>query len=159
MPNFGQVREFLTATVATQIFVLPLLLYLIGELSLVSVLVNVAVLPFVPLAMLLTFLTGLFGLLSPSLATLVGFPAHLTLSYIIFMAETFAELPLAAFSVKAFPFLVVPIAYGAIFLSLWFYGRQYANLIPADNLISKPGVELAGYQNWQIKAEVIKPDR
>jgi len=53
-----QLRGFATATVATQIFVLPLLLYKIGELSLVALPVNLLVLVTVPLTMLFGFLAG-----------------------------------------------------------------------------------------------------
>ncbi len=154
VPNFGQLREFFTATIATQIFVSPLLLYSIGEFSLV--LVNVMVLPLVPLSMLLTFLTGLCGLLSFSLALPVGWLAHLTLSYIIFIAETFANLSLAAFPVPPFPFFMVPIVYSIFFLSWWFYGRR-DSLAQTDNLVAKLNVELTDCRRWQIKAEVIKP--
>ncbi len=122
VPSAIGVREFLTATVITQIFVLPLLLWQIGEFSVVSVLVNVLVLPLVPVAMLLTFITGMTALLSPTLA--LPF-AHLTawsLTYILAVAEWFAGLPFAAFTVPAFPFWLVIVSYlllGSLCYWLW----------------------------------------
>ncbi|MEZ4200191.1 MAG: ComEC/Rec2 family competence protein [Candidatus Paceibacterota bacterium] len=44
LPDWFGAREFLAATVATQIFVAPILLYQIGEFSLIAVIVNVLVL-------------------------------------------------------------------------------------------------------------------
>ncbi|MCB9810775.1 ComEC/Rec2 family competence protein, partial [Candidatus Nomurabacteria bacterium] len=67
IPNLAGARMFLTATIATQIAVLPLLLYQIGQFSVVSVLVNLLVLPMVPVAMLLTFITGMLGFVSMKL--------------------------------------------------------------------------------------------
>jgi len=114
VPTTLQIREFVTATLATQLMVLPLLLYLIGTFSLVAVAVNVLVLPMVPAAMVLVFATGMLSMLSLSLGTLVGFPAHLALSYIIAVPELFARMPFAAMSVPPFPFWVTVLLYGVI---------------------------------------------
>ena len=111
MPNFLQMREFLTATIATQIFVMPILLYSIGEFSVVSVVVNVLVLPMVPVAMLLTFITGIVGLFSIPLATLLGYLTYVSLNYILVIATFFAQVPFASFTVQAFPFWVVLVSY------------------------------------------------
>lgn len=91
------VKDFLISTIATQIAVLPLLIYHIGEVSLVAVAVNVLVLPIVPFTMLLTFLSGLIALVSVPLALPISFLAYLTLRYIIEIATFFASLPLASF--------------------------------------------------------------
>jgi len=126
IPTWFGVREFLTATLVTQIFVLPLLLYQIGEFSLVAVVVNVLVLPMVPLAMLLTFITGIVSMLSLNLALSFSYLTHLSLTYIILVAEWFATLPFASFVVPAFPFWLVPIAYMLIAYAVWhwFYRRE-----------------------------------
>lgn len=118
-PTLFGIREFVTATVATQIFVLPLLLYQIGEFSVVAVAVNVLVLPMVAVAMLLTFAAGLLAYLSFTLAGPMAFLAHLSLTYIIVICEGFADLPFAAFLVPAFPFWLVPLAYAGLGYWLW----------------------------------------
>lgn len=112
-------REFLVATVATQIFVMPLLLYQIGQFSVVSVMVNVLVLPMVSVAMFLTFITGLLGFLSNTLALPVAYLAQLSLNYILVVAEWFANLPFAAYNVPAFSFWWVPLSYLPLALVLW----------------------------------------
>jgi len=123
VPNFLQAREFLTATVATQIFVMPILLYSIGEFSVVSVVVNVLVLPMVPIAMLLTFITGMVGLVSLNLALLLGFVTTVSLSYILTVAEFFAQVPFASFTVQAFPFWIVIVSYGVMGYGLYWLQR------------------------------------
>jgi competence protein ComEC len=129
-------REFLVATVATQIFVLPILLYQIGEFSGVAVIVNILVLPMVPIAMLLTFITGVAGMLSGSLAAPLSYLTYLSLSYMIVIAEWFGALPFAAFVVPPFPFWIVPLSYLLIGLVFWYLNR------PPDPL-----------KGWQIVEE------
>jgi len=122
-------REFFLATVATQIAVLPLLMYHIGQVSLIAVVVNLLVLPVVPLAMLLTFLTGLVGLVSASVASIIGYVATLSLSYILLIAEQFADLPFAAVTVPQFSVTGVLLMYAAM-AALWYFlkvHRQNSN--------------------------------
>lgn len=108
--KFG-LREVFTATISTQIFVLPLLFYSVGELSLVALPVNLLVLATVPSAMLFSFLTGVFGFVSTALAFVPGFLAHLILSYELWIVDLFARVPLASVVVPQFPFLLVIITY------------------------------------------------
>lgn len=102
IPERLQLRQFFAATVSTQIAVLPLLMYQIGEVSLVGLVVNLLVLPMVPVAMLMTFILGMLGLLLPIFASLALWPAYLSLRYIIEIAELFAAWPLAAMAVPTF---------------------------------------------------------
>lgn len=107
-------REICAATIAAQIFVLPLLLYQSGLLSLASLPANIAVLPFVPLAMLLSFVALIGGAIAPPLAPVIGFPAYLSLSYIIMAAQTASALPFGALTLPAFPFALVLASYVAL---------------------------------------------
>jgi competence protein ComEC len=107
-------REIASSTIAAQIAVLPLLLYQNGLFSLVALPANLLVLPVVPIAMLLSAFAGLAGLLVPGIAPLLGFPAHMVLSYIIGAVELFAHVPFAAVSLPAFPFVLVIAAYAVL---------------------------------------------
>jgi len=117
-----KIRDYVIATVATQIAVLPLLLYQIGELSIVSVLVNVLVLPMVALAMLLTFVTGMVGLVSPFLATGFGLLTYWSLQYILVIVAFVGSWPLAAVTVPPFPGWIVFVAYAA--MGYWWLRRS-----------------------------------
>ena len=116
------IRDYVIATVATQIAVLPLLLYQVGELSLVSVLVNVLVLPMVPVAMLLTFVTGLAGLVSSGLATMFGLVTYWSLQYILLIVAFIGSWSLAAITVPVFHGVWVFVAYAG--MSYWWYCRD-----------------------------------
>lgn len=124
VPSFAGMRLFLTATIATQIAVLPLLLYQIGQLSAVAIVVNLLVLPMVPVAMLLTFATGMFGFVSYNLAWLVAFPTYWSLTYINNLALWFADLPMASFVVPTFSFYLVPVSYFVMGLIIWLVYRS-----------------------------------
>jgi competence protein ComEC len=141
LPNKIGIRDFFIATLATQIAVLPLLLYHIGEISLISIVVNVLVLPMVPLAMLLTFITSVVNLTLPALVVLPATLASLSLTYIIEVAIFFAALPFAAVAVPAFSPVLVPVLYGCMGLALLFRRRK----LPDSTL------QLTG---WVIETEV-----
>jgi competence protein ComEC len=142
-------RTFLVATIVTQIAVLPLILYHIGEWSLVAVPVNLMVLPMVPVAMLATFLTGLVALVSPLLAQPLALMAELSLAYIITSASFAASLSLSTISVPAFSGYWLPVAYGVLAL-LWYWWRQRQR-VSMDALLKMAEDELA---NWEIIDEV-----
>ncbi len=114
-----KITDFFWATLATQIAVLPLLLFHIGEVSLIAVVVNVLVLPVVPIVMLMTFITGIIAFVSLPLASVVGFATNVLLGYILFVARWFAELPFAAVSVPEFSAWGVLFMYGALGIIVW----------------------------------------
>jgi competence protein ComEC len=156
IPETVGMRGFVTATIATQIMVLPLLLYHTGLFSTVSILVNVLVLPMVPIAMLLTFLTGMLGMVSHTLGILVGFLAHASLAYIIKVAEFFGAFPLASFSVPAFPFGFTVLMYTG--LGVWIVWLTSQNL-PAISTINRTnsGEVENDYEGWVIEEEKETP--
>ena len=122
VPNVLHIRESLIATVSTQIFVLPLLLYTMGQISLISIVANVAVLPAIPLAMLVGFLLSVLSFVSPVLALPLSYVATAILSYVIGAVRFFARIPFAVFSVPLFPWwaaTLLYIAYGIILLVFW----------------------------------------
>ncbi len=116
-------REIVSATIAAQIAVLPLLLYQNGLFSIVALPANVLVLPIVPFAMLFSFFALLVGLVAPVIAPVFGLPAHALLSYIIGIVEVSAALPFAAFSLPAFPFVFVILSYTLLGWLAYRYGR------------------------------------
>ncbi len=94
VPVLG-IRALVTATLAAQIAVLPLMAYHIGVVSIVSVFANVLVLPMVPFAMLGSFVTGLVAALLPILVPIIALPTYLALAYIINVAQATALVPFA----------------------------------------------------------------
>jgi len=111
VPTKWQLREFATATIATQIFVLPLLIYMMGEVSLVAVFVNLLVLIFIPATMLLGFLAGIIGFVSALLALPFAYLAYGLLAYELAIVDLFAGIPFASVAIPQIPFWSVVVIY------------------------------------------------
>jgi len=89
-------RSIILATIATQIFVLPLLLFQVGMVSLVSIPVNILVLPLVPTIMLFGLFTGVIGFIHSALAIPFGFVSYGLLGYVLKVVEWFSQLSFAS---------------------------------------------------------------
>ncbi|MBI2030881.1 ComEC/Rec2 family competence protein [Candidatus Kaiserbacteria bacterium] len=116
-------REICCSTIATQLTVLPLLLYQNGQLSLVALPANILALAPVPFAMFASFVAALGGIFSDTLAVLIGLPAYVLLSYIIAVTRFFASLPFASVSIQAFGFGWLVGAYAILFV-IWKYTNK-----------------------------------
>ncbi len=116
LPYGFKIRENVATTLSATIAVLPLILYSTGVFSLVSLPANILILPFIPVTMLLSFLTGIFGYLSPVISILFSYLANILLSYILFITKFFASLSFASFSFQSFPFILTILIY---FILLW----------------------------------------
>ena len=119
VPSKFQFREFAIATVSTQIFVLPLLLYKMGELSLVALPVNLLVLVVVPITMLFGFLAGVVGLLSTDLSLPFAFISYGLLTYQLTVVDFFARPPFASVQIDNFPLMAVLIMYTFYAFLIW----------------------------------------
>jgi competence protein ComEC len=143
-----KLKDLFLATLITQIFVLPLLMYYIGEVSLVSVLVNMLVLPVVPIAMLLTFVAGMLTMLSVQLGAIVGVLAYLSLAYIILVAEWFASLPFAYIIVPEISVGLVVFIYVVLGLLYWWRMQTKKDSAAGSSSLS----------DWTVVEEVQEKD-
>lgn len=106
------IRQLLIETSSAQLLTLPIVALIAGQYSGLSLLANAVILPLIPLAMLLTFIAGLVGLLVPSIAGVVGWPGEFILSYMTTIIERLAALPQATSEV----------AIGISFAIFWYAG-------------------------------------
>lgn len=114
-------RTILSATLSTQLFVLPYLLYSMGDISVVSVFANLAILPIIPLAMLFGFVATLLPLAVAIVPTTL---AHLLLAYIFVVVRFFSSLSFATVAVPYFPAWLMVGWYGITgSILFWKYGR------------------------------------
>jgi competence protein ComEC len=123
VPAAWGMREILASTLATQLTVLPLLLYQSGSLSLVALPANLLALVSVPYAMAASFVAALAGLVLGPIAPIVGAPAYALLWYEITVAQLFSSLPFAAVSIPAFSAWWVVLAYAIIFGWYRYYSK------------------------------------
>lgn len=80
-------------TFSAQIMTTPILMMVFGKVSIVGFLANVITVPFVPFAMLFSFIAGLAGMIVPAISSYIALPARIILNSIIFVAEKLSELP------------------------------------------------------------------
>lgn len=125
LPEKWGIREIAASTIGVQIFVLPFILYKMGNLSIVAPVTNILVLPFIPLTMFFGFFAAAFSFLSKILAAPFTLLAHILLKFEIFVIETFSRLPFSSLHVKNFPFIFVIIFYIFVFYKLFkFYQKR-----------------------------------
>lgn len=121
--RFG-LREIISSTIATQIIVLPYLIYNIGILSLVSLPVNILILSTIPLTMFFGFLTGIFGLVSLYLSFIPAFFAYCLLWYQLTIVHIGSSIPFGAITLPAFSPIVLVLIYVGIFTGLYFAKKK-----------------------------------
>ncbi len=129
----GELRDIITVTCAAYIFVLPFILYKMGNLSLVALPANVLILPFIPFTMGLGFLTGLFGLIWYVLAIPFGYISYLFLHYELSVVSFFAKFSYASLTIPNFPLWVTILIYAYFLYRL--FGRNIKQLFtePLEN--------------------------
>lgn len=84
----GMIASTVLATISATLMTLPITLFYFGQISLVSVLANVLILPTLPCAMGLIFFTGVFAGV-PVISDFVAFFATKLLDFHIFVVELF----------------------------------------------------------------------
>jgi competence protein ComEC len=135
MNSRPKLKEITTATISTQLFVLPLLLYMTGEFSLVALPVNLLVLLSIPTTMLLGFLAGLFAFVHYLIALPMAWAAYFLLEYQLKVVEIFSSIPLATLNIGAVPFWGVLVGYaclGTILLKI--YSKKLIPQIFSDSI-------------------------
>ncbi|MNL17502.1 Competence protein [compost metagenome] len=130
----GTIRQILGETVAAQLVTLPILVLAFGQFSNVAVVANLLVLPLVPLAMLLTFIAGITGLILPSVAGLVGAPAQWLLQYMIGVAEYLSKLPWAQTQIEINGWFVA-VSYIVIILGCVYVWRKTKYDLRDSNIV------------------------
>ncbi|HSX30974.1 MAG TPA: ComEC/Rec2 family competence protein [Candidatus Saccharimonadales bacterium] len=80
-------------SLCAEIMTMPLVLYIFGQVSLVSLLANLLVVALIPLAMLLSLVAGLAGMLAGNIAGWLAWPAQVLLSYMLDVVNLLSRIP------------------------------------------------------------------
>ncbi|NTW29985.1 MAG: ComEC/Rec2 family competence protein [Candidatus Moranbacteria bacterium] len=115
-------------TFCANLFVMPIIFANFGSFSPLSFLANTLLLPLVPYAMFLSILTGIAGMIMPSLGSLLAFPAYATIRPIVLGAEWLADLSHGMMIETKFGWIASVIWYMvlAILLRLSFLAMRYS---------------------------------
>ncbi len=119
LPQILEIRQTLTATLSAIIMTTPLILWQFGRFSLVAPLVNVLILPAIPVAMGFGFMTGLLSLVWLPAGHISAWIVWTILSYIIFIVEKFSTLNFASFSIGNISWWWLVVGYGILIFILF----------------------------------------
>ncbi len=124
-PNPIQIKSILLTTMAAIVSTLPLILFYFGRLSVVAPLVNILILPFVPLTMLLGFLTVL-----PVVGAGFAFLVNFLLLYILHVTEIFSAFKFSSLEVKISSWVFLALVLGVF--GLYFGLKRLAGARPSQ---------------------------
>lgn len=124
LPDTLGIRESLQLTLAAQFFASPWIVFLFGNLSLISPIANLLVAPLIPLSMLLGFLSILISILSPALGQLIAFVTSLCLQAIVWIPEMLAQVPYASIELQSGSATVIGAYYVGLVGVLWWVGKR-----------------------------------
>jgi competence protein ComEC len=114
-PDF--LREIISVTLATQVFVFPYIVFMSGSFSSVFLISNVLVLPLIPIIMFLGFIS-LFSDFAVNVNNVI-------LKIVFYIVRNLASVPYGYFEFSENMSLMILIVYGVCML-LWFYKRKNA---------------------------------
>jgi competence protein ComEC len=120
IPTKFEAREIVSASISTQIAVLPLILNMTGELSVIALPANLIVLPLIPLTMLIGFLTGIAVIIYWPIGLLLGFFAYLLLHFQLVIVRFFANLPFALVNITPPGMLETLLFYGLVVIIFYY---------------------------------------
>ena len=129
----GNIRQILGETISAQLVTLPLLVMSFGVMSNVAVVANLLILPFVPLAMLLTFLTGVLATI-PLVGAFVGTLTTWLLGYMVVVAEILAGQPWSRVEISI-SWWHVAVVYVLIGLVIWHMKRVTGFTLRKVNIV------------------------
>ena len=103
-------------SLCAELMTLPFVLHTFGQMSFIGLLANVLVVALVPLAMLLTLIAGLAGMLIPAFAGWLAWPARIILTYMLDIANMLSHIPRVFAQNLAFPMWQMLAAYALILI-------------------------------------------
>ncbi|PSO43545.1 hypothetical protein BRC20_01320, partial [Candidatus Saccharibacteria bacterium QS_8_54_8] len=109
----GALTQLLIETFCAQIMALPIIMLIFDELSLLALPANMIILPFIPFAMLLTFVAALGGVFAPAIVGWFAWPADWVLTTMLYIIDWLAGVPWASIQLSLSPWQLVGV-YGAI---------------------------------------------
>ncbi len=123
--KFFNLREILAATLSAQIFVFPLILYMMDSFSVVAPVVNLLVLVSVQFSMFLGIISLVSFYIFPVFSEIISFINYLILNYDITIVRYFANFKFSILEFKNFSLFLMFLIYFLYFLIwIYFYFRQ-----------------------------------
>lgn len=117
-------KETILMTLAAQVFVLPVILSSFENLSLISPLVNLLILPAIPYIMLGGFVAGLVGFIFIPMGKLIGFFPYILLKIELTIVQWLSHFSWSALEIKNFGWIHISVYYILLSSALFFSNRK-----------------------------------
>jgi len=119
IPNIVQLKYTLSSTLSAQFFTFPILIYNFGQISLISPLTNILIIPLLPIITILGFIFSFLGIIFQPLGYFLSFPAWLFLTYILKIIDLSSKIPFSYLTFKNVHWIFLPISYLALVFITW----------------------------------------
>ena len=124
IPNWFELRMTVSATLSATIATLPILIMYFGRISTVALLANMAIVPVIPLLMLVSFTGLLLSYISSYLSAGFILLTYFLSSYIVFVSKFLAHLDFAEYKMPFLNIYIVLSIYFVFLLILVFMHRK-----------------------------------
>ena len=111
IPNLLQLRYTLSSTLSAQFFTFPILIYNFGQISLISPLTNILIIPFLPIITILGFIFSFLGIIFQPLGYFLSWPTWLLLTYILKIIDLSLKIPFSYLTFKNVHWIFLLISY------------------------------------------------
>jgi competence protein ComEC len=122
------IKESLASTLSAQIFTFPILIYNFGQISLISPLSNVLILPILPTITILGFIFSFSGMIFEAIGYFLSFPCWLLLSYLLKVVDFCSKIPYSFLTLKV-NFLFLLISYSILILLALYLNKKFSQPI------------------------------
>jgi competence protein ComEC len=122
------IKESLASTLSAQIFTFPILIYNFGQISLISPLSNLLILPILPAITILGFIFSFFGITFNAIGYLLSFPCWLLLSYLLKVVDLCSKIPYSFLTLKV-NFLFLLISYSILIPLALYLNKKFSQPI------------------------------
>ena len=119
IPDVFQLRYNLSGTLAAQIFTLPILIYNFGQISTISLLANILILPLLPAITILGFIFSITGMVWELLGQFLSWPAWFMLTYLIKTIDWFSKISWANLTFQNVNIFFLLFCYFVLVLIVW----------------------------------------
>jgi len=119
IPDVWQSRDNLSSTLAAQIFVFPILIYNFGQISIISPITNILILPIIPFLTILGFIFSFIGIFWQGLAQILSWPAWLGITYIFKIVDLSSKISFASLTFKNVHWVFLIISYLVLGIIVW----------------------------------------
>lgn len=123
VPKKGGLREAISTTLATNIVVLPFVAYKMGLASIISVPINLLIIPLIPYVMFGGFVSVMASFIAPIFGLPFALVTEKALGSILSLVDFGGRLPFASVAIPLIPLGIVMLVYGVI--GYWAYANTY----------------------------------